>query len=80
MINTDKSKYMKVVEKIMEEIENPNQPLDIDFFRDNKISEEVISKIKHLKLKGQTLSGPQAYQTMMYNQMVESGIQSYRVI
>ena len=80
MINTDKSKYMKVVEKIMEEIDNPNQPLDFDFFRDNKVSEEVISKIEHLKLKGQTPLDPLAYQNMMNNKMVESGIHSYRVI
>ena len=42
---------MKVLEKVMEEINNPNKPLDIDFFRENKISSEIVSKIEELKLK-----------------------------
>ncbi|MBK5213149.1 MAG: hypothetical protein JJE55_05755 [Flavobacteriaceae bacterium] len=71
---------MKVLEKVMEAIDNPNQPLDIDFFRKNKISEEMISKIEHLKSKEQTPIDLNAYQMMMNNQVIESGIHSFRVI
>ncbi len=71
---------MKVLEKVMEEINNPNKPLDIDFFRENKISSEIVSKIEELKLKEREPQNPQTYQNMMQNKLMDSGLQSFRVI